>query len=138
MQDKHMQGWIESAIRDLQASAIRFSSDIARIFEQLRAVQQGLTAAQQQGSNGGGSGGGQGAYSFMPGSSMTSGGNPPSGTPTSLTGQTVYQMVNGGWNTLSGTYTVYNGTPNTITSGLQCGLVPDGAGNFVIYFQSCN
>jgi hypothetical protein len=131
-----MPGWIDGRFATTDRQLEWQYQQILALQQQLRAVQQGLIAAQQQGNNGGGQLGGAGAYSFMPSSSMASGGNPPSGTPTSLTG-TVYQQVNGAWITLSGTYTIYNGTPNTIDPGLQCGLVPDGAGNFVIYFQSC-
>jgi hypothetical protein len=133
-----MTGWIEARLIALELLANRFAGDIARLWQQLRAVQQGLISAQQQGSYGQG-GTGSGFFVCMAPSSGTYAGTWTGSAPTggaSFTA-TVYQVANTGAVNSLGTQTVVNWMPATIANGKACVLIPDQAGNYGVVSQSC-
>jgi hypothetical protein len=130
--------WIEQGLRALTNRYEYLYRLMLEFKAQLRALQQGLQAAQQQGSQGGSGPAASGAFAFCPSAIMNASGSCLGSAGTVLTGQTVEQFAAGTWTLVDSSATVYNATPSPIVAGQQCWLLADGSGNWVVITQSCN
>lgn len=129
-------GWLESRIRMAEQRLEYLYRLLQDLIAQVRALQQGLMAAQQQGSMP--TSGGVPCW-FIPASGMAAAsGNAPSGTPTSLTNQTVYRLSGGSWQTVTSSATVYNPIPSALASGKMAAILKNVDGTYSAITQSCN
>lgn len=111
---------LEQELRDALRDLAKALADIAAL------KQRQFTLAP-----GGGGGGGSAGSAFV---ASPSAAVPASG---SLASQTVYAVQGGVETALPGTYTLYNRMASAAVITKKCNLIPDGAGGYVIYSQSC-
>lgn len=91
----------------------------------------------QQGPASGGSSG-TSVYVCVPGTAIAAAtGAPGSGSPSSITNQTVYLISGGSYSTVSTTATIYNAYLGSVVSGKVCTLGPNGDGTYTVLGQSC-
>jgi hypothetical protein len=122
-----MTGWIANRMGALEARVEYLMRLIADLTQQLRGAQQsskGVGASFQNLP----SGGGGGAFFATPAGAVT--GN------SSFTAN-VSQFVAGSSTVVATAATIYNNFAASLVAGLQCFVVPDGAGNYVVVTQSC-
>jgi hypothetical protein len=110
---------LEELMRDLARAVNDLTARVKRLEDKMALV----------GGGGGTGGGGTGAFVSTPSGSVAAGG--------SLASQTVKSVSGGVETSLPGTFTLYNQMGSAAVASKKCNLIPDGAGGYVIYSQSC-
>jgi hypothetical protein len=111
----------------LEQTIERLGLELAKALADIAALKQRQFTLGPGGGPGGG--GGAGAFVSTPSGSVAATG--------SLASQTVYSVSGGVETALTGTYTLYNRMGSAAVASKKCNLIPDGAGGYVIYSQSC-
>jgi hypothetical protein len=111
---------LEQKLRDALRELAKALADIAALKQRQYTLGPG---------GGPGGGGGTGAFVSTPSGSVSAGG--------SLAAQTVKSVSGGVETSLPGTFTLYNQMGSAAVASKKCNLIPDGAGGYVIYSQSC-
>lgn len=118
---------LESLVTQLQAQLATFAAVLGQ-----------LAQNQQLGTMPPSASGSANVFFFIPGTAMSGTGvAPPSGMPSSLTGQTVYQISSGSFITATTNGTVYCAMPSGVASGFVTVLLPNGDGTYSAIGQSC-
>lgn len=120
--------WIEQSVRALTNRYEGLYRWMLEMRAQLRALQQGLQAAQQQGSGGTGSSS-AGAFWSSPSAGVAAG--------ASLSAETVFQTMLGVDTALPGTWPIYNRLGAPLVATNKAVVQPDGGGGFMYVSQGC-
>jgi len=85
---------------------------------------------------GGGGGGNNPLFCVLSGALAASGAI-PAGSPTHITGQTVYKIASGAFSSVSSAADVYNGLPNAISSGAKVIVMLNADGTYSVIAVAC-
>lgn len=126
--------WIESRLHALERRVEDLYRRLLDLINQLNGVRQGLANAFAATAPDSGSGGSGGYYGCITSADLPAG---TGGTPTSITGQTVWQISSGARSNVSGTKTVYNDTGADVPSGSQVLLATNPDNTYTVISVAC-
>ena len=129
--------WLESRLQSAEARIEKIYRDLLALQQAVKAAAQTATAAFQQYPDGG-TGAGQ-PYFFGPtGGLAAASGVPASGTPTSLSDQSLYVISGGDFVLATNTATVYNGMTSALVATNTAIALANADGTFSAITQACD
>jgi hypothetical protein len=128
--------WIENRIVEIERRLEYWIRQIQDLIPQLRAAAQTARNAFQQYQIPSSGGGGNPLYCVTTGSIAASGAI-PAGSPTHITGQSVYSISAGAFTLVSAAADLYNGMPNAVGSGAKCIVIANADGTYSVIQVAC-